>query len=91
MRLKPRLTPGESRAFSFGPDFLSFQSGLSIEPVPLFHGAPRTLRAVFNFILLIDCASFERLTIHLRQFHKESGLTLLQLRRQDATNLAPAN
>jgi hypothetical protein len=49
------------------------------------------LRAIFNFILLTNHASFEHLSLDLRQFLKESGLTLLQLRRQDATNLAPAN
>jgi hypothetical protein len=50
-----------------------------------------TLQAIFNFILSIDGAAFEHLSTRLRQFHKESPLTLPHWRRQDETNLAPAN
>jgi hypothetical protein len=50
-----------------------------------------TLQAIFNFILSIDGAAFEHLLTRLRQFHKESPLTLPHWRRQDETNLAPAN
>jgi hypothetical protein len=56
-----------------------------------FDGAPRTLRALLNFILLGYSASFEYLFPYIRQFHKESGLTLSRTRRQDATDFAAAN
>jgi hypothetical protein len=79
----PRLTPGASRAFSLGH--------APPQAVSVLHGAPRTLRAVFNFIPLINRASFEHLSAISGQFLKDSGLTLLQLRRQDATDFASAN
>jgi hypothetical protein len=85
----PRLAPGESRAFSFAGIGWSRRNFLGSIRLPMVRRA--YWRRLLNFLLSIYSAVFCCFSHETRQFQKVFRLTLLQMRRQDATDFAPAN